>query len=294
MDLGKAEDRGENHKWGFPLFFLDIFLLLCYNKNRKYKGAFYMKKTVVHLPQGRFPKSLKFAVVSDLHGQDPSAALAVLREEKPNYILMPGDIFERMDGARDACHENALALLRGASELAPSFYSTGNHEDGGTRSWSVRWRLLVMDRKYSAEDLQSIEETGAQFLGDSFVLRDGIAFGGLFSGLIHEGRAPNLAWLDEFCKVDAPKVLLCHHPEYYAKYLKELPIDLIVSGHAHGGQWRVFGRGVFAPGQGLFPKYTAGCHDGRLVISTGLKKSGTIPRIFNEPEIVFVELGGKE
>jgi len=249
-----------------------------------------MKKTVVRLPQGNFSQKLKFALVSDLHGQDPDEALSMLRVEAPNYILMPGDIFERLDGKDDVCHSNAMRLLRGAAEIAPTFYCTGNHEDGGTRSWSVRWRLAVMDRIYDSGDLQSIAETGVTFLGDEFVLCDGIAFGGLYSGLINEGRAPNLSWLDDFCKVDAPRVLLCHHPEYYAKYLKKYPIDLIVSGHAHGGQWRIFGRGVFAPGQGLFPKYTAGVHDGHLVVSTGLKKSGKIPRIFNEPEIVFIEL----
>ena len=85
-------------------------------------------------------------------------------------------------------------------------------------------------------------------------------------------------------------MLLCHHPEYYKKYLYNKDIDLIVSGHAHGGQWRIFGRGVFAPGQGLFPKYTSGVHDGRLVISKGIKPSGRIPRIFNTPEVVIVEI----
>ena len=249
-----------------------------------------MKKTIIHLPQGRFPKKLKFAVVSDLHGQDPTEALEMLRVEKPDYILMPGDIFERLDGKENAWHDNALALLRGAAALAPTFYSTGNHEDGGVRSWSPMWRIAIKERDYAPSDLSAIAETGSVFLQDGFVLRDGIAFGGLCSGLINEGRTPRLSWLCEFCEIDAPKVLLCHHPEYYKAYLKKTSIDLIVSGHAHGGQWRFFGRGVFAPGQGLFPKYTAGCFDGRLVISTGLKKSGKIPRIFNEPEIVLIEL----
>ena len=250
-----------------------------------------MKKTVVRLPQGKFAKRLKFAVVSDLHGQNPSEALSLLREESPDYILLPGDIFERLDGACDSEHEHALSLLRGAARIAPSFYCTGNHEDGGTRSWSLRWRIATMERWYDEGDLQAIAASGVAFLEDSFVLCDGIAFGGLCSGLINEGRVPNLSWLEMFCKIDAPRVLLCHHPEYYEKYLKDTSIDLIVSGHAHGGQWRLFGRGVFAPGQGLFPKYTAGSHDDRLVVSTGLKKSGKIPRIFNEPEVVFVELG---
>ena len=250
-----------------------------------------MKKTVVRLPQGRFAKKLKFALVTDLHGQNPSEALSLLREEAPDYILLAGDIFERLNGACDSAHENALSLLRGAAEIAPSFYSTGNHEDGGTRSWSLRWRIATMKRHYDEGDLQKIDASGVAFLADTFVLKDGVAFGGLCSGLINEGRVPNLSWLEEFCRIDAPKVLLCHHPEYYEKYLKDSPIDLIVSGHAHGGQWRFFGRGGFAPGQGLFPKYTAGSYDDRLVVSTGLKKSGKIPRIFNEPEVVLIGIG---
>ena len=172
-----------------------------------------MKKTVVHLPQGKFQKKLKFALVSDLHGQSPDEVLAMLRDEAPSYILMPGDIFERLDGKDNATHANAFQLLREAAKIAPTFYCTGNHEDGGTRSWSVRWRLEVMERQYDASDLQRIADTGVQFLGDNFVLCDGIAFGGLYSGLINEGRLPDLSWLDEFCKVDAPRVLLCHHPE---------------------------------------------------------------------------------
>lgn len=249
-----------------------------------------MKKTFYKLPRGRFQKSVRFALVSDLHGQDPTAALAALREESPDYILCPGDLFERLDGADDEAHKNAFRLLEQGAEIAPVFYSTGNHEDGGIRSWSPLWKLTVKPRNYSPNDILRINESGTVMLSDSFVLRDGIAFGGLNSGLICEGRAPDVSWLDDFCSADAPKVLLCHHPEYYEKYLKELPIDLIVSGHAHGGQWRFFGRGIFSPGQGLFPKYTSGVHDGRLVISTGLKKSGTIPRIFNEPEIVFIDI----
>ena len=96
-------------------------------------------------------------------------------------------------------------------------------------------------------------------------------------------------WLDDFEKEEGYKILLSHHPEYYKKYLKKRNIDLIVSGHAHGGQWRFFGRGVFAPGQGIFPKYTYGVHDGRFVISTGLERGG-LPRFFNPIEVVFIKI----
>ena len=151
------------------------------------------------------------------------------------------------------------------------------------------WPIKTRARNFAKEDVAAIKRTGVILLQDEFVMHDGIAFGGLSSGLINRGGMPSLAWLADFCGSGTPRVLLCHHPEYYEKYLKNLPIDLIVSGHAHGGQWRFFGRGVFAPGQGLFPKYTAGVHDDRLVVSTGLKTS-RLPRFFNEPEIVFIEV----
>jgi predicted MPP superfamily phosphohydrolase len=249
-----------------------------------------MKERHVTLSGGRFAKQYTMAVVSDLHGGDPREALASLDREHPDYILVPGDLFERLDGAMDTCHEHALRLLREAAQIAPTFYSTGNHEDGGVHSWSPGWRIKVRDREYHEKDLEQIRACGVTLLLDDFVMRDGIAFGGLCSGLINEGRAPSVGWLQELCRVDAPRVLLCHHPEYYEPYLKDLPLDLIVSGHAHGGQWRFFGRGVFAPGQGLFPKYTYGVHDGRFVISTGLKKAGWIPRFGNPTEIVYIHL----
>ncbi|MBR2353816.1 MAG: metallophosphoesterase [Clostridia bacterium] len=249
-----------------------------------------MKTRFVRLSGKRFGKNLRFALVSDLHGEDPREALEILRREHPDYILMPGDILERLDGVEDAIHQNGFSMLSEAAKIAPVFYSTGNHEDGGVHSWCIFWKIKTKPRIYHEQDLSRIEESGACFLRDGFTVRDGIAFGGLQSGLINEGGSPNLEWLGEFCAQKEPKVLLCHHPEYYERYLKELPIDLIVSGHAHGGQWRFFGRGVFAPGQGLFPKYTDGVHDDRLVIGTGLKKGSIlIPRLFNAPEVVIID-----
>ena len=247
-----------------------------------------MKKTEYALTGRRFGKAVCFALLSDLHGADPTPALRAVEEKCPDYILLAGDIFERLDGVDCPARRNALALLRGAAALAPTFYVTGNHEDGATGSWLPYRKNQGKKREYHPRDLEAIAESGVIFLDDSFVLKNGIAFGGLSSGLIQVGERPQTEWLSEFCRVEAPKVLLCHHPEYYEKYLRDLPIDLIVSGHAHGGQWRFFGRGVFAPGQGIFPKYTAGVHDDRFVISTGLKPSGRIPRIFNAPEVVFI------
>ena len=249
-----------------------------------------MKKTEYLLKSHAFGRSLTFALVSDLHGQDPHDAIRALQERRPDYILIPGDLFELLDGSMPDKAENGFLLLEEAVNIAPTFLSLGNHENGGTGSWRPDWKRHIKGEKpISPENEARIRQSGAILLRDEWIVRDGIAFGGLTSGLASPTHEPNVSWLRDFCAVDAPRVLLCHHPEYYKRHLRDLPLDLIVSGHAHGGQWRIFGRGVFAPGQGIFPKYTAGLHDDRFVIGTGLRKSGRIPRIFNPPEIVFVK-----
>lgn len=248
-----------------------------------------MKKTIYEIKNSKFKKKICVAVVSDLHGGNPESVIEALKDEKPDYILCPGDIFERLDGRDTLVYQNGIEILREAAKIAPTFYCTGNHEDGGVHSYRIRTGKRVIEREYHGSAIKDIKESGAVFLQNSFILRYGIAFGGLMSGVINEGSVPDVSFLDEFCSCDAPKILLCHHPEYYEKYLRGRDIDLIVSGHAHGGQWRIFGRGVYAPGQGLLPKYTRGIFDGRMVVSTGLKV-GVIPRFFNPPEVVFVRI----
>ena len=77
-------------------------------------------------------------------------------------------------------------------------------------------------------------------------------------------------------------------PEYYERYLSGRELSLVLSGHAHGGQIRLFGRGLYAPGQGILPKLTEGVHFGRLIVSRGLSNNSVVPRVFNPPEIVYI------
>ena len=118
----------------------------------------------------------------------------------------------------------------------------------------------------------------------------GILLGGLTSVYYRAGRTPGLAFLDRFAAAPGYRLLLSHHPEYYDPYLRDRHFDLTVSGHAHGGQWRLFGRGVYAPGQGLFPRYTSGFYDdGHLLVSRGVKPS-LLPRFGNPREILLLRL----
>ena len=100
--------------------------------------------------------------------------------------------------------------------------------------------------------------------------------------------------------LDAVNCLFCFCPLYSIadcggnpKYIKDLPVDLTLSGHAHGGQWRFFGKGIFAPGQGIFPKYTKGVYENRLIVSSGLGNQTVVPKINNPPEILKVNIKSK-
>ncbi len=254
-----------------------------------------MKKTFYSLHNKSFERHVRFALLADLHSKSPEAVLALLREVNPDYILMAGDMTEALDGSADEINANAFEVFAESAKIAPTFYCTGNHEDGGIHSQSKKWKKSQGKvRAYTKQNLEKINLTGVRFLCDSAQKLDGINFGGLASGLILGGNCPNLEFLEEFSATDGPKILLCHHPEYYEPYIRKTNVDIIVSGHAHGGQWRIFGRGVYSPGQGLFPKYTSGVHDGRLVITKGLKPSGRIPRIFNPTELVIVDINDEK
>lgn len=216
------------------------------------------------------------AVLSDLHTSVPDELYRTLKEKSPDFVTIPGDF---IDG-KASCAPHMLFLLKQLACLCPCYYSGGNHE------------------LFTREDAALISGTGAVYLDDSFALFDGrIYIGGLSSGFAFSKQSrymktpqPDLDFLRRFDSLDGFKLLLSHHPEYYPEYIKDTGIDLVFSGHAHGGQWRFFGRGVFAPGQGVFPKYTKGVYDGRLVVSAGLGGHTFVPRIFNPKELVLVRL----
>ena len=233
-----------------------------------------LKKTKYSFNAG-VDSPVRFLFVSDLHDCENEPLIDAIEAARPDAVLVGGDFIHNSIKC-----EKGLNFLRASAWLAPTFCSIGNH-----------------DRHLGAKLAKAVGETGAVLLDDSFVSFRGITIGGLSSGYGDCSKRqeitppPETEWLDGFCRESGYRLLLCHHPEYYDSIVKPLPIDLTVSGHAHGGQWRFFGRGVFAPGQGIFPKYTAGLYDGgRLLVGRGLGNPYPIPRIFNPPEIIVITL----
>lgn len=219
-------------------------------------------------------QTLTFAFVSDLHDSDNEPILKELVNIAPNAVLVGGDFVHDTE-----LYEKGIDFLKLCAEKFPTFCSLGNHE-------------MKCDR----DIVSMVKESGAVLLDNCSARFEGVNIGGLTSGYgkmskqghFDKSPEPDLAFLESFSRLDGMKILLSHHPEYYPRYIKDKNIDLTLSGHAHGGQWRFFGRGVFAPNQGIFPKYTSGIHDGKFIVSRGLGNKTRIPRINNKEEILVI------
>lgn len=222
------------------------------------------------------------AVLADIHFRKVDEFIPLINNRHPDYILIPGDLF---DGMKLKQKENnyeyiiyAIKILNSLSNIAPTYMSLGNHE---------KW--------LDSSEIDYLKNANAILLDNMFnLLQNDVYIGGLTSGKnykeVDKQQVPDLNFVKKYDEIDAFKILLCHHPEYYSKYLLDTQFDVIISGHAHGGQIRIGNQGLYAPGQGIFPKYTSGIHDGRLIISRGIAGTERVPRINNKPEILYINL----
>ena len=229
-------------------------------------------KTEYTFRTDRIERPLRFAVAPDLHSGPFDDVLDEF--SRCDAVLIPGDLVDR----HRRNNENALRFLETVPEIVPVFYSIGHHE-----------------RKYKSREayMQKVAESKATLLDNESVGFCGVRIGGLSS----EWDEPDTDFLDRFEQEDGYRLLLCHHPEKYRDYVAGRNIDLTLCGHAHGGQIQFFGRGMYAPGQGLFPKLTHGLHDGgKMLISRGMTNAAKtrIPRINNPCELIILNLEKKE
>ena len=215
----------------------------------------------------RIPEKLNLAVAPDLHAEPFQDVMEDFRWM--DAILVPGDLVNR----HRATYDEGIRFLKEAPKAAPVFYSIGNHE----RKCAFR------------EDwMKQVAESEVRLLDDESILFRGIRIGGLSS---HPYGEANLAFLDSFEKAPEFRLLMCHHPEMWRDSVAGRNVDLTVCGHAHGGQFQFFGRGVYAPGQGFFPKLTHGVHGGgKMIISRGMSNGTFLPRINNPRELILLHL----
>lgn len=208
----------------------------------------------------------RIALLADTHDVDPELILKELNRGSPDVIVIAGDIVKgkgdfQFSSSYLSQFKNTVQFLMGCSSVAKTYFSLGNHE----------WFLMP-------NDLEQIEQMDVTVLDNKWIKSGDLTIGGLSSAdatkywesrsqykgefskqrslrqlfiqskTYDERKIPDYEWLHEFEKQEGFKVLLCHHPEYWAlqePYLKNQPIDLVLSGHAHGGQIRIGNHGLF-------------------------------------------------
>ena len=235
----------------------------------------------------------KIVHISDLHnkkfGEDQERLLEKIRVVSPDIIVITGDLIDRRKYDLAA----AMVFIDGAVEIAPVYYVSGNHEAWSGEYENIAGRLI--DPGVEIMDDRKIEIIKGNSSIELLGLSDP-AF--LTSSYMDETNTSKLEKkLTQLSDDSIFQMLLCHRPELFDIYVDE-NIDLIFSGHAHGGQFRIpFVGGLVAPEQGLFPKYTSGAHkkdNSTMIVSRGLGNSIIPVRIFNRPEIVVVTLGNED
>lgn len=249
--------------------------------------SFPLKTVRYRVYSPKINKPVRIVQLSDLHNTSYGRDMKVLKKAvdaaAPDIVIMTGDIYsEKSD------NENVTELLRYLGNRYKCFYAAGNHELRNDR-WKERF-------KPQAESL------GITVLEGQTVLTDGIAVcgaakaadGSLYWDEAVEKCAGDVKYRDEFA------VLLDHFPEDIGRYRSFGCFDLVFSGHAHGGQWRIpkLLNGIYAPGQGLFPRYAGGRYDFdgcTMIVSRGLDRTKLfLARMFNNPEVVVADLLSEE
>ena len=239
-----------------------------------------MQVTEYTVCSDRLPESYdgyRIVQISDLHntafGKDNCHLLEKIRALTPDILVITGDIVQSHP------MDNALAFARQAAEIAPVYYVPGNHE-----------HRMAYESLYAG-----LREAGVTVLLNQCItiIKDGgqISLVGVEDPIFY----PNASMEEKLLPLidDAYTVLLSHRPEYFDTYVS-VGADLVLTGHAHGGQFRLpFIGGLYSPNQGVFPKYDSGLFfNGQtpMIVSRGIGNSAFPIRLNNRPEIVSVTL----
>lgn len=249
--------------------------------------------STVTVSSNRIPAAFngfRIAQVSDLHnavfGENNAELLQILSECKPNIIVVTGDLVD----AEHTDIDVALDFAKEAAQIAGTYYVTGNHEGSLSQYDELKTGLESMGVVVLEDASMQLEYNGEKVTliglsAPSFTLKGNML--GEVPAMVDTKLRGLIGDKDDYT------ILLSHRPELFETYVN-CGVDLVLSGHAHGGQFRLpFIGGLVAPNQGLFPKYDAGLDtkgDTNMIVCRGLGNSIIPIRFNNRPEIVLLEL----
>lgn len=252
-----------------------IVLSIPFVCNESLKDVYYTVKT------DKVTAPVKLAFISDLHntryGKNMSELIASVDIFHPDAVILGGDLFDK-----DWGEANSSKFTKEMLKRYKCFYSLGNHEFKYDNNEKIKKKIkalgvIVLDGKNAELNVSGTS----------------VRISGIDGGIYKDELENCKKGLDE----SVFNILINHYPEEFP-YMSSLGFDLILSGHAHGGQWRFppFINGVLSPGEGLFPKYAGGMYNENnctMIVSRGLQRTARdiiIPRIFNRPEAVYITI----
>jgi predicted MPP superfamily phosphohydrolase len=236
---------------------------------------------------------MKILHLSDLHNkvfqQNQKSLIRKIKKINPDIIVFTGDLIDKFKYDEKA----AFTFIDMISDIAPIYYVTGNHE-------SASGKFNILESKLKSKGIHVLRNENAIInrSGDNIVIAgiDDPCFRKMPDNDHDKVFELNLKDSLKNAPKNTFKILLAHHPEMFTLYSK-YNFDVVFSGHAHGGQFRIpFAGGLYAPDQGYFPEYTSGKHslnNSSMIVSRGLGNSVIPQRIFNMPEIVVLTLHKK-
>ena len=235
-------------------------------------------------------QGFRIAQISDLHdaqwGENNQRLIAALKKAQPDLIVFTGDLID----SKTADLEQTESFIAEVTNLAPVYYVTGNHETWSKISADLQVVLMANGVMILDDASQRIDRHG-QLIHILGLSDPDLQFREGYRQPDSSSNAVKLAQL--VLQTDGYRILLAHRPEDFATY-QQAGLNLVFTGHAHGGQVRLpWIGGLFAPGQGWFPSYDAGVFEESgttMIVSRGLGNSVIPVRINNQPELVILTL----
>lgn len=229
--------------------------------------------------------------LSDLHstsyGKNQKRLIKKIDNAKPDVVVLTGDIVDDL-----VDEENAYLLMRDLVTKYPLYYVDGNHEVWHDETEKVyaeisKIGVTILDNMY-----ETISVNGAEIILAGIMDPSEKKEKAKETNVINNLEETGIKTLES----DLFTVLLTHRPEYFDLY-EDYPIDLALAGHAHGGQVRIpfYINGLYAPDQGYRPDHAGGYYEQEnyeLIVSRGLSLNPRLPRVFNPPEVVVIQVNG--
>lgn len=272
---------------------LILGIILCWSL---FKSKYMLTSTSITISTDKIQKPIRIVQITDLHnsvfGRKNHRLTDLVKKQEPDLILITGDLLNAGEDETDI----AVNLISDLHHVAPVYISPGNHE-------------MEYEGKYGTDIVKLYEDAGGVVLDKEYedisVNGQRIRLGGIYGYCLpgkylasNEADPRECAFLSDFQNTDLYTVLMCHMPVCWLinDGLNEWNVDCVFAGHVHGGQVVLpFIGGLYAPDMGWFPgrlqgEYTSGDGSCRLILSTGLGSTESVPRFNNTPEIVVADI----